>query len=58
MLTYVLNTDGQPLMPTGRCGKVRRLLKSGQAKVVRRCPFTIKLLYMKSKVMKGETHDK
>lgn len=32
-------------MPTSRCGKVRRLLNSGKAKVVRRCPFTIRLLY-------------
>lgn len=45
MLVYVLNKDGQPLMPTTRCGKVRRLLKSGKAKVVKRCPFTIQLLY-------------
>lgn len=45
MLVYVLNSNGQPLMPTSRCGKVRRLLKSGKAKVVKRCPFTIRLLY-------------
>ena len=45
MLVYVLNKDGQPLMPTERCGKVRRLLRDGKAKVVRRCPFTIRLLY-------------
>ena len=45
MPVYVQNADGQPLMPTKRCGKVRRLLKSGKAKVVRRCPFTIRLLY-------------
>ena len=32
-------------MPTERFGKVRRLLKEGKAKVVRREPFTIKLLY-------------
>lgn len=32
-------------MPTKRSGKVYRLLKNKQAKVVRRCPFTIKLLY-------------
>ena len=45
MMVYVLNYDGQPLMPTSRCGKVRHLLKEGQAKVVKRCPFTIRLLY-------------
>ena len=32
-------------MPTSRCGKIRRLLKENKAKVVKRCPFTIKLLY-------------
>ena len=32
-------------MPTSRCGKVRRLLKSNKAKVVSKEPFTIKLLY-------------
>lgn len=32
-------------MPTRRFGKVRRLLKSGRARVVRRKPFTIQLLY-------------
>ena len=45
MYVYVLSKDGQPLMPTERCGKVRRMLKSGEAKVVRRCPFTIRLMY-------------
>jgi N6-L-threonylcarbamoyladenine synthase len=45
MLVYVLNNDGQPLMPTGRCGKVRRLLRDKKAKAVKRCPFTIQLLY-------------
>ena len=45
MLVYVLNKDGQPLMPTGRCGKVRRLLRDKKAKTVKRCPFTIQLLY-------------
>ena len=32
-------------MPTARFGKIRRLLKTKKAKVVRREPFTIKLLY-------------
>ena len=44
-MTYVINKDGQPLMPTERNGKVRRLLNSGKAKVIKRCPFTIQLLY-------------
>lgn len=44
-MVYVISKDGQPLMPTKRHGKVRRLLKSGKAKVTKRCPFTIQLLY-------------
>ena len=45
MMVYALDQNGQPLMPTERYGKVRRLLKTGNAKVVKRCPFTIQLLY-------------
>ena len=45
-MVYVQNKDGQPLMPTERYGKVRRLLNTGKAKVVKRCPFTIRLLYV------------
>lgn len=43
MLVYVLNLNDAPLMP---CKPVvaRLLLKDGRAKVIRRCPFTIKLL--------------
>lgn len=44
-MVYVLDKNGQPLMPTQRYGKVRRMLKSGRAKVVNRCPFTIQLLF-------------
>ncbi len=44
-MVYVLNINGQPLMPTNRHGKVKHLLKNSKAKVVKRCPFTIKLLY-------------
>lgn len=45
MLVYVQNKDGKPLMPTSRCGKVRRLLKTGKAIVVEQIPFTIRLCY-------------
>lgn len=48
-MVYVLDIDGQPLMPTTRHGKVRRLLNSHLAKVVKRCPFTIQLLYQSTK---------
>ena len=44
-MVYVLDTDGRPLMPTNRHGKVRHLLNEGKAVVVRRTPFTIRLLY-------------
>ena len=44
-MVYVLSKNGQPLMPTMRHGKVRRLLMSGEARVVNRCPFTIQLQY-------------
>ena len=44
-MVYVLNMDGRPLMPTTRHGKVRWLLKNNQAKVVKKSPFTIQLLY-------------
>lgn len=45
LVVYVTSQSGQALMPTKRFGKVRRLLKEKKAKVIRRCPFTIKLLY-------------
>lgn len=44
-LVYVLNKRGKPLMPTSRCGHVRKLLKAGQAAVVKNRPFTIRLKY-------------
>lgn len=44
-MVYVLNENGQPLMPTENHAKVRVLLKQGKAKVVNNCPFTIQLLY-------------
>ena len=45
MFVYVLSKDGKPLMPTKRLGRVRHLLKDGKAKVIKRTPFTIQLLY-------------
>ena len=44
-ITYVQDKNGQPLMPTTRSGWVYRALRDGKAKVVSKCPFTIKLLY-------------
>lgn len=45
LVVYVISQNGQALMPTKRFGNVRRLLKEKKAKVIQRCPFTIKLLY-------------
>ena len=42
-MVYVLSKTGQPIMPTENHAKVRLLLKSGKAMVVKRTPFTIKL---------------
>ena len=44
MLVYVLNKYGKPLMHC-KPSKARKLLKEGKAKVVRKEPFTIQLLY-------------
>ena len=44
-MVYIIGKNGQPLMPTTRHGKVKHLLKEGKAKVVKKCPFVIKLLY-------------
>lgn len=44
-IVYVLNKQGEPLMPTTRCGHVRKLLKSGLAIAVSNCPFIIRLKY-------------
>jgi hypothetical protein len=44
MVVYVINKHGKPLMPTTP-RKARILLKEGKAKVIRKSPFTIKLLF-------------
>jgi N6-L-threonylcarbamoyladenine synthase len=44
-MVYVLDQNGQPLMPTKNYAKVRILLKTKKAKVIKRCPFTIQLAY-------------
>ena len=44
MLVYVISKHGKPLMPC-KPQKARRLLKEQKAKVVKRTPFTIQLLY-------------
>ncbi|RKZ58291.1 MAG: hypothetical protein DRR08_16820 [Candidatus Parabeggiatoa sp. nov. 2] len=42
MLVYVINKNGNPLMPC-KPAKARKLLRAGKAKIVNRCPFTIQL---------------
>lgn len=44
MFVFVCNQHGHPLMPCSPA-KARRLLKERKAKVVKRTPFTIQLLY-------------
>lgn len=44
-MVYVISQNGQPLMPTENHAKVRILLKNKKAKVIKRCPFTIQLVY-------------
>ena len=44
MLVYVLNKHGEALMPC-KPKKARKLLEANKAKVVKRTPFTIQLLY-------------
>lgn len=45
MLTFVVDKNGKPLMPTYNIKKVRKKLKAGTAKIFRHDPFTIQLLY-------------
>lgn len=45
MYIYIISQDGTPLMPTTRCGKVRRMLRDGSAVIASHTPFTIMLTY-------------
>ena len=45
MLVYVLDQEGNPLMPTQKLGFVRHVLKEKRAKIVDHNPFTIQLQY-------------
>ena len=49
-MVYVLDINGNPLMPTTRYGHVRRMLRDGMAKVVSTSPFTIQLTYESTKI--------
>lgn len=51
-MIYVLNIEGQPLMPCKQA-KARKLLKQNKAKIYKREPFTIQLLF----VCENQTQD-
>lgn len=42
-MVYVQDFNGNPLMPTEKYGSVRIILRTGRARVVKSCPFTIQL---------------
>lgn len=44
-MVYVLNTEGKPLMPCKEA-KARKLLKENKAKIYKKEPFTIQLLFI------------
>lgn len=50
MLVYVVNKDGKPLMPTSPA-KARKMLRDGEARVLYKDPFSIKLLHGSSGYM-------
>jgi len=54
-MVYVVANSGQPLIPTERHGKVCRMLRSGMAKVIKKCPFTIQLQYEKDLIVNDRT---
>ena len=45
MVTFTVDKYGRPGMPTFNIKKIRKLLKSGMAQIIRHHPFTVKLLY-------------
>jgi hypothetical protein len=46
LIVYVINQNDNPLMPC-KPSKARKLLRDGRAKVSRRSPFTIQLLWFR-----------
>ena len=44
-IVYVISKKRKPLMPTTRCGHVRKLFDEGKAVVINSNPFTIRLKY-------------
>ena len=54
-MVYVLDRKGKPLMPTERTAWVAYALKHGEARVVRREPFTVQLLRDSTKYLQEVT---
>ena len=54
-MVYVISKNGQPLMPTKNYAKVRILLKNKKAKIIKRYPFTIQLVYDSTNYMQDIT---
>lgn len=54
-MVYIISKNGHPLMPTKNYAKVRILLKNKKAKIIKRCPFTIQLVYDSTNYMQGIT---
>jgi len=45
MTIFIIGKNGERLMPTVRCGRVRHLLQDGKAIIVKHDPFTVQLTY-------------
>ncbi|MBQ7456044.1 MAG: RRXRR domain-containing protein [Desulfovibrio sp.] len=57
-IVYVKGYNGNTLSSTKRCGHVRWLLKNGKAKVIRKKPFQIQLLYQEEEKYKTKETQK
>ena len=55
MVVYVIDIQGNPLMPTSRNRKVRKMLEQGLCHVVKNTPFTIQLDYDTTNFKQGIT---
>ena len=53
-MVYVISIEGKPLMPCKEA-KARHLLRDGKAKVVRKEPFTVQLLFPCDNIVQGVT---
>lgn len=55
MVVYVIDINGNPLMPTSRNRKVRKMLEQGLCHIVKNTPFTIQLDYDTTNFKQGIT---